>query len=467
MNNNPKTVIAERSFSASEQQLFASFSGDFNPIHLNPVYARRTIAGQCVVYGVYAVMWALDTFLSIEAQAPSSIRVNFLKPIFLDESVSCFWDAKNKKLEICDNSVVLTEIVLSFDKNITPFLVDLRHGPVFKTPLDRDLDAIKIRETQDLYFRGEGKLATTMFRCLSSVYSNETCCEIATISEVIGMQVPGLHSMLLSLDIAFAYQDCIPSFSVKDVHEKFNILRLAIDGQSLSSEVKALLRPKSPQGISLLSYKHKVKPLEFEAVRALIIGGSRGLGECVAKLIALGGGETVITYALGHEDALQVAGDIGDHGSKSSAIKFRVPDDVHRLDDLGEFNQVYYFATPKIFSKRGVNYDENTYLTFQHIYVEGFKRIVEHFKSCERKIAIYYPSSIAISEPIPELAEYIKAKKEGEQLCKEMNDFATTIIIHSRVPRTETDQTVAVIDLKAEKPENVMLPIVRRMASVI
>ena len=48
-----------------------------------------------------------------------------------------------------------------------------------------------------------------------------------------------------------------------------------------------------------------------------------------------------------------------------------------------------------------------------------------------------------------------------------MNDFATTIILHSRVPRIETDQTLAVIDLKAEKPENVMLPIVRRMAGVI
>ena len=59
-------------------------SGDFNSIHLDPIFARRTIAGQCVVHGVHGLMWALDSFILSVGVTPSSIDVNFLKPIFLD-----------------------------------------------------------------------------------------------------------------------------------------------------------------------------------------------------------------------------------------------------------------------------------------------------------------------------------------------------------------------------------------------
>ena len=44
-------------------------------------------------------------------------------------------------------------------------------------------------------------------------------------------------------------------------------------------------------------------PGEFANVRALVIGGSRGLGEITAKIIAAGGGDVWITYRRGKEDA--------------------------------------------------------------------------------------------------------------------------------------------------------------------
>ena len=467
LGNKSKVVVTERSFSSRDQHEFANLSGDFNSIHLDPIHARRTIAGRCVVYGIFGVMWALDSFLSTGRRPPSSIQVNFLKPIFLDERISCVWNDKDLKLELCNDSVVFTEIILSFDTNISPFSVDLKRNPAFKAPFERDLSCIKNIQTQDFFFRGESKLTSSMFQYLSSVYSSETCCEIAAISEVIGMQVPGLHSMLLCMAITFAQSDCSPNFSVKDVHEKFNILKIVVNGGSLRSEVVALLRPQSTKGMSLLSCKYDVNSREFEHVKALVIGGSRGLGECVAKIIALGGGQTLITYALGHEDALNVANDIGEYGGRCSISKLIIPDDLHQLDKLGQFTHIFYFATPKIFGKRGTDYDESTYLQFREIYVDGFKKIVEHFKNSGGKTAIYYPSTIAVSEPIPELAEYIQSKVEGEQLCRDMSDTLTTNILYSRIPRTETDQTMTVAYIEAEKPENVMLPIVRKMANLI
>lgn len=467
MKNNLKEFVASRSFSVSDQNSFANLSGDFNSLHMDPVFARRTIAGQCVLHGVHGLMWALESFISYSGLIPSSLEVTFIKPIFLDEPVTCFWDYKNKKLTIVNDMVVFTEVRLMFDKNFLPDEFDLACKPPFKVPFERDLDEIKNMSPQDFFFRGEVKLASSMFPQFSRLYTDATCCEMVAISEVIGMQVPGLHSMLLTLKIAFTRTGSDPSFFVKSTHEKFNVVKIEVNGKSLTSEVTALLRPKPTGRLSLLLIKDKVEDEEFKNVRALIIGGSRGLGESVAKIIALGGGESLITYAYGHDDAVDVANEISNYGGNCSISKLKVPDDLDVLHKLGEFNQVYYFATPKIFGKRSFSYDKSVYQSFHEIYVDGFKKVVDYFKNSVKKTVIYYPSTVAIDSPIAELAEYIQSKIEGEILCRELNESEDTHIFYSRVPRTQTDQTMTVTNAEAALPEDVMLPVVREVSRMI
>ena len=52
--------LAERTFLPADQIAFAKLSGDHNPMHMDPVAARRTQAGHPVVHGVHAVLWALN-----------------------------------------------------------------------------------------------------------------------------------------------------------------------------------------------------------------------------------------------------------------------------------------------------------------------------------------------------------------------------------------------------------------------
>jgi hypothetical protein len=78
----------------------------------------------------------------------------------------------------------------------------------------------------------------------------------------------------------------------------------------------------------------------------------------------------------------------------------------------------------------------------------------------------YYPSSTAINNPLPELAEYIDAKIAGENLCGELNSLENISVLVSRIPRTKTDQTMSLIETKSEHPEDVMLPIIREMVSL-
>src|ERR1035438_4230922 len=57
-------TLAERTFDFGDQKRFATLSGDWNPIHVDPVRARRTQAGGVVVHGIHVLLWALDAFAS-------------------------------------------------------------------------------------------------------------------------------------------------------------------------------------------------------------------------------------------------------------------------------------------------------------------------------------------------------------------------------------------------------------------
>lgn len=48
---------------AEDVERFARLSGDFNPLHLDPVRARRLIFGEAVAHGVHVLMLALDAYL--------------------------------------------------------------------------------------------------------------------------------------------------------------------------------------------------------------------------------------------------------------------------------------------------------------------------------------------------------------------------------------------------------------------
>src|SRR5215468_9560946 len=84
MTSNP--AIAARAFTLDDQREFARASGDFNPLHLDAQFARRTQMGAPVVHGVHTLLWALESVLRKESFAIANIRVRFHQPLFLDET---------------------------------------------------------------------------------------------------------------------------------------------------------------------------------------------------------------------------------------------------------------------------------------------------------------------------------------------------------------------------------------------
>src|SRR5258708_38670869 len=83
-------VIAFRTFSAADQQRFAGCSGDVNPIHTDPIAARRTQAGVCVAHGVHVALWAMDVLAKIGKMSGSiaTLKVQFKNFVPVDSEVA-------------------------------------------------------------------------------------------------------------------------------------------------------------------------------------------------------------------------------------------------------------------------------------------------------------------------------------------------------------------------------------------
>jgi acyl dehydratase len=81
--------LSSRKFTVADQEWFALNSGDRNPMHMDALAARRTMAGFPVVHGIHTLLWALDSLFRSEPglPQPSSIKAAFEKMIYVDDDV--------------------------------------------------------------------------------------------------------------------------------------------------------------------------------------------------------------------------------------------------------------------------------------------------------------------------------------------------------------------------------------------
>src|SRR5213592_140769 len=80
----------EYKFTTADLTAFAELSGDLNPLHTDPIVARRTNFGECVVHGVFLLMYVLECFQrqSATRKQLSKVSARFLRPVAVGTSVN-------------------------------------------------------------------------------------------------------------------------------------------------------------------------------------------------------------------------------------------------------------------------------------------------------------------------------------------------------------------------------------------
>jgi nucleoside-diphosphate-sugar epimerase len=215
----------------------------------------------------------------------------------------------------------------------------------------------------------------------------------------------------------------------------------------------------------------QVDPAEFAGMRALIIGGSRGLGELTAKLIASGGGHVTITYAIGKKEAESVAHQLRSWGAPAEVLAYDVRMQPKlQLERLSASpTHIFYFATSTIFRPKNALVSAPVLAEFTTYYLQGFYDLCSQLTEPRGhltlgKLIAYYPSSVFIDERPTGMTEYAMIKAAGEQMCRDMNQQLPSLhILTTRLPRLPTDQTATLLPGRDIDPVSVLLPVVRQM----
>jgi hypothetical protein len=250
---------------------------------------------------------------------------------------------------------------------------------------------------------------------------------------------------------------------------RYGVAMMGIASPNVTGTVTAFFRPPPYNQVSYGALQDIVDGREFAGQRALVIGGSRGLGEVTAKLLSAGGAEVRLTYHQGEADARRVVAEITSSGGHAGCLPFDVLDQASRIDDVLERQwaptHLYYLASPFISRGQAGGFSGPLFQTFCNYYVLGFSRLFQQLCSCGL-IGVFYPSTVFIDELPADMSEYAAAKIAGEELCRFLQKVYPDIILHKpRLPRMATDQTVSFVPAQNQDPVPVLLEHLRKMAN--
>ena len=451
----PVKILQNREFNIDDQMAFSLLSGDFNPLHVDEVIARRSMVGGTVVHGIHLLMWALDCWCAsfVRHFKLVSLNVHFLKPVRVGDLVRLSYTTK---LNVVDFSLHVGELLVATIK------VCIREGsdvgvvsaghPARQQPIDLDENVITA---------AEGRLDLMLDMALASALMPSLVCFLPSYqlafmlagTRLVGMECPGLHSLFSELHFNEVKEMVTEvggfNYKVKRFDRRFSMVTLQISSPGLDGTINAFLRPKiqcQPSCGQLLSLFGKFfSEHPFAGQRALVIGGSRGLGEVFAKVLAMGGAEVLLTYCKGEQDAAAVIHDIRVNEGVASSTQYDVT--AREFQHLATFapTHLYYMATPFIGSGQCGKFNSDAFVRFSHYYVGGFAATLENVRH-NSMLKVYYPSSVFLDEMPTDMTEYIAAKSAGEALCASLTKtYPTLNFFYPRLPRIATDQSASLL----------------------
>lgn len=471
---------------------FAHLTGDYNPVHVDEAVGRRSSFGNVIAHGMNVVLSSIERYLAarilLDPAEPlpdiARIQLQFLKPVFVDECLSIVCvssDRKRTRLSVRHQQSDLVKITLVWRETVsdagkhrsTALTSQQRVEPPRRDPVRRrihDGDGVAGK----LPLRVGGDRLARAYPCCVNWLGERALAGLALLSTIVGMEWPGEYSLFTNarIDLSDVPDGGAPdhlTFRVISTETEYAVTRLAVEGPDFSSEIDAFFRPMPVKQPSTTELSSAVRPDEFKGCTALVVGGSRGLGEIAAKLLALGGAEIILTYRSSAAEAEAVRSDLISTGARCDLLQFDAcVQAAPLLPAIGASARplLLYFPSPHIFRRRTTAFSKAWLAEFLDVYVDGFLNtlnMVKHWTA--GPISILYPSSEALDHPSQELIEYAAAKAAGEAICRAIaaEDQRLTMEI-PRLPRLLTDQTNSVVRVETAQPVDILLPILRRMA---
>jgi hypothetical protein len=460
-----------RTFAIEDQLRFAELSGDANPIHVDPIAARRLTFGAPIVHGLQLVLWGLEGALddcSDQELTVQRITVKFKKPVRLNEQVDLKIESETPqtmKLRISDRSGICAIIEIEIALRPTDMVTGIEKCDAAPThcralkfeDISQRVGKIPAAMNQDLL--------SQMYPSIARQLPRNQVAGLLASTLLVGMECPGLHSIFAGFSFLADNNEANHlSYWVETADERFNLVTMKVSAPGLSGEVSAFVRPAPAAQASFDTVSKIIPKNNFSGQSALVIGGSRGLGEVAAKLFVGGGGRLHLTYHAGADDAEKIRAEISaGHGDAK----------IHQCDVTSEKSltelasriagkvspdYLFYFAAPRIEPTAKGQASDALLALYRQYFVKSFENAVRtfHTEDVETQF-VFYPSTIYLETAVSQFSEYCTAKREGEALCHRLeSEFPGLRIYTPRLPRMTTDQTVGINNDNGEDPAQVL-----------
>ncbi|MDJ0815496.1 MAG: SDR family NAD(P)-dependent oxidoreductase [Desulfobacterales bacterium] len=464
-------MLTRRTFTDDDQRAFAELSGDRNPIHLDPVLARRLLFGRPVVHGLHALLWSLDSYLEDQTMPIEfeTLKAKFQTGIGVGQMVRSMIREPDEsriaiQLETDDALAAWFEVNWSASRQSENVALPATNPdpPVCRGRLLADV--ANAAGHLELYL--DRDLAGSLLPNLNRLLPTMQLAALLATTRLVGMECPGHHSIYSALNLDYgADRSGEPklNYRVANCNERLRLISMDVAAPGVKGRVDAFLRPEPRRQAATADIRRQVESEELASQRALVVGGSRGLGEVTAKILAAGGARVLLTYHRGKTDAARIVEDIIAHGAEADCVALDIRKTPLKLPD--RFSKpsrplyLYYFATPHIFGTAKGRFSIRRFTAFCEYYVSGFRRIVQDLVDRSSGLTkIFYPSSIAVEEIPLDMGEYAAAKLAGESLCDFLQKAHPGLIVHKpRLPRIATDQTVSLLPVKSQEPVSILL----------
>ncbi len=471
-------LISER-----QSQGFTVFSGDYNPLHVDPVYARRLQFGRTVIHGVHHLLRACDEVVSqingLNCLEIKRLNATFPNPASIGQKIK--YEAT---LTDEDETGVIEVLAYCNEKTILSLRLhfikaaqsepgnEVQNGlPPQEEPILQDFPPRHSQGVCDLFL--DRALYADLFPNLTTVFVPLQMAQIIACTRIVGMKCPGMHSIFSRINLDFTVDNYISKTIQYDEEYKdkrVKIIKIGVKSFAMQGVLDTFFRPIPVAQPNYKEIALRVLADEFSDHRALVIGGSRGVGETTAKILAAGGAKVAITYNNGLLEAQKVKDDINSSSGRGAC-------QIIKLDACNILKQpafyfenkylpthIYFFASPFIQANRSPYWNSELYQNFCRFYVQACHEIITLYAKAAKKeeFSFFYPSTIYIEEPENGFTEYAVAKAAGEALGKQLQrQYANMRFFAPRLIRMATDQTTSIIPVKSESTFDVMYKVLK------
>jgi FkbH-like protein len=327
-----------RRFTHGDVQRFAAWSGDRNPLHVDPATAARTAFGRPVVHGALTALAALTASEHTLPLPGRRLDAEFRGPVFPDAGCEITEPGPGTIVVRAGGTTAVT-LRLS-DREETPPTPDVSWVAEARGRLGAPTTPRTAPASPDVGALAPGTCRRGVYAVSAPPADYVAAGRLDPLhvrilglcSYVVGMELPGLHSVFTRLSLTFeAVERDTPSllYQARVVHydPQFRLLDVRLDvatpeGEpAASGTLRSYVRfsPVAPNVAALAAGLTSGRPLAQHA--ALVCGGTRGLGAEITAALALAGCHVYASYRRDSEAARDLGAAIAAAGGQAEFLE--------------------------------------------------------------------------------------------------------------------------------------------------